>query len=712
MATPTSATVTLRSACADWTRTDGATWLYLAKLLCAAFLALWLSMRLELSAPSMALTTVFIVTQPQSGAVFSKSFYRLCGTYVGLVVTLVCVSLFAQARVPFLIVMVLWVAVCTAGAASRRGFQGYGFVLAGYTVAMIGLPAAQQANDAFMTAMTRVSAVTVGIFSAAVASALLFPRYKAEQMRTTIRERLTAFIDYVSAALSGQLDRAHLVRAHTRFVADIVGFEAARNLAMFEGPLARLRGGQMARLNREFMIALSRFHTLTHLLRRFDAAPAQAPAGAALAPCLRDIAPLLALDAVDTRTAVAQLAARLLAYRDALSDRLDAIRATVAARPAFPLADFDLAADLLTRFSHDLHAYVSAYASLAGEVHAAERWIEPYQPSRNRVAGFVAGVRATVATGLVAVFWIATAWPSGIKAVSMTAIACALCSTFPRPTAAVAQMAVGATLSALLGMVLMFGVYPRIDGFPLLCAALACFIAPGVWLAANPRRAAIGSGYLMFLSVLAGPTNVIRYDPAGYMNDAIGYLLALPITFAAFAIVFPPDGPWFRRRLLADLRRQVVAACREPLGGLRTRFESRTRDLMSQADTLAADQPGVRDDALRWMFAVLETGNAVIDLRETLAAAPGARPAPWRPSVKYACDAVAALFAKPSRRRFETARAALDDALVALARQPDAIDAPRAAGNTLHLLRGALLDPASPLAAYQPAPESSHLAPS
>lgn len=53
----------------DWARSDGVTWVYIFKVLLAAFLTLWLAMRLELPQPRTAMITVFIVMQPQSGGV-------------------------------------------------------------------------------------------------------------------------------------------------------------------------------------------------------------------------------------------------------------------------------------------------------------------------------------------------------------------------------------------------------------------------------------------------------------------------------------------------------------------------------------------------------------------------------------------------------------------------------------------------------------------
>ena len=80
----------------DWARSDGVTWVYIFKVLLAAFLTLWLAMRLELPQPRTAMITVFIVMQPQSGHVFAKSFYRVLGTLAGsaMMVALIAMAVF------------------------------------------------------------------------------------------------------------------------------------------------------------------------------------------------------------------------------------------------------------------------------------------------------------------------------------------------------------------------------------------------------------------------------------------------------------------------------------------------------------------------------------------------------------------------------------------------------------------------------------------
>jgi uncharacterized membrane protein YccC len=409
----------------------------------------------------------------------------------------------------------------------------------------------------------------------------------------------------------------------------------------------------------------------------------------------------------------AHAAAQLEAYKAELPKRVRATRAQLEAYPETPLLDFDTGAELLYRFIDDLHAYAATYASLAVDTHERERWIERYEPKTNALAAGVAGVRAAIVMMALGAFWIATAWPSGSTLTLNAAAICALASSSPNPKRTAFQMAAGTLAATVMGMIAVYGVFPHIDGFPLLCAALTPFLLLGVFMTTRPALAGYGVGYCIFFCFLAGPDNLTHYDPTGFINDAIALVLSMLVSAIAFAVLLPTDAPWLRRLLLADLRREVVAGCRARLSGLvagfgsrlATRFESRTRDLFSQINALAANRPDVQRDALQWLFAVLEVGHAVIDLREELAALGGeSSHAPWRRSTATTLDAVARLFDKPNAERFSAALASTSQAIEQLQQQLDAQRPPRDERHRLqrilshlHFIRTALLDPQSPL---------------
>ncbi|HXZ06822.1 MAG TPA: FUSC family protein [Paraburkholderia sp.] len=705
----------------EWARTDGLTWLYMFKAIAAALLALGIAMKLDLPQPRTAMTTVFVVMQPQSGMVLAKSFYRICGTLIGLVVMLALLGLFSQQPELFMISTALWVGICTAGAARNRNFRSYGFVLAGYTAALIGIPASQHPDGAFISALTRVAEVSLGIVVSGAVSALVFPQHAGEQMRSTVRARFSAFVEYVSASLSGHVPRAQIEAANARFVADIVGFETTRSVAVFETPASRMRSGRLSRLNSEFMTASTRFHALHQLMNRLRQAGASVTVDA-IEPYFREIAPLLAkqdtgepvLSAADAGSAATQLEA----YKAALPKRVRDTRAALEQQADVPLLDFDTAAELLYRFVDDLHAYAATYASLAVDMHERERWIERYEPKTNSIAAAVAGLRATVVMLVVGAFWIATAWSSGPTLVLNAATVCALASSSPYPMRTAFQMAGGTVLASLVGMIVTFGVYPHIAGFPLLALALTPALLIGVFMTTRPKLAGYGMGYCIFFCFLAGPDNLVNYDPTSYMNDALALILSLLIGSIAFAVLLPPSTPWLRTRLLNDLRRQVVLTCRGRLTRLRSRFESGARDLTFQINALAEGEPELKRNTLRWLFAVLEVGNAVIDLRRELATLPAdaryADSMPWRVAIRTMRNTLTALFHQPDAGRLMRALAATTEAIASTQQMLVTFTPPREERHQLqrilshlHFIRTALLDPQSPLEELHGAPRQA-----
>ncbi|WP_250538120.1 MULTISPECIES: FUSC family protein [unclassified Caballeronia] len=713
MSTPATFTErpSLKLAVLDWARTDGLAWVYIFKAVLAALLALWIAMRLDMQQPRTAMTTVFVVMQPQSGMVLAKSFYRFCGTMVGLVVMMILISLFSQQPVLFLSATALWVGICTAGAARNRNFRSYGFVLAGYTAALIGIPAAQHPEAAYLSALTRVGEVTLGIVCSGAVSALIFPQHAGEQVRTTVRRRFTQFVDYVCRALAGKMERAQIERTNLAFVSDIVGFEAARSVAVFETPESRMRGGRLARLNSEFMSASTRFHALHQLMNRLRE-NASATTIAALEPFFREVPPLFSLSGEPVRNAAdaAHAAAQLREYKAALPKRVRAARAALETNPEFAQLEFDTAAELLYRFVDDMLAYADTYASLTSPSHERERWIARYVPKTNLLAAAISGLRGAVVMFVLSAFWIETAWPSGGTMVLNAAAVCALASSSPRPTLMSAQMAIGTMLAAVAGMIVVFGVFPHIDGFAMMCAALAPALLLGAYLSTRRTLAGVGIGYCIFFCFLAGPDNLVHYDPTGFMNDAIALVLSMIVAAIAFAVLLPTDAPWLRHLLLGDLRREVVNARRGRLATLTTHFESRTRDLLSQINALANGRPELQRDALQWLFAVLEFGNAVIDLRRGTGDLPIGRG-----SVDATLDAVARLFDRPQAKRFDAALAATEraisdiQALLVLAERPreERHRLERIASH-LHFIRTALLDHESPFARFAPAGKHTH----
>ena len=697
----------------DWARSDGVTWVYIFKVLLAAFLTLWLAMRLELPQPRTAMITVFIVMQPQSGHVFAKSFYRFLGTLAGSAMMVTLIALFAQNTELFLGSLAIWVGICSAGAARCRNFRAYGFVLAGYTAAMVGLPALAHPDGAFMAAVWRVLEISLGILCSTVISAAILPQTASAAMRNALYQRFGVFALFVTDGLRGRSKAESFEASNVRFIAEAVGLEGLRSVTVFEDPHMRRRNGRLSRLNSEFMGITTRFNALHQLLERLRG-NGEEHVVAAIKPGLQDLAEVLdgfsgrALTSPDA----ARLATALATYKEGLPTRVRTLRGIFqeTAPSEAEQLDFHTAYELLYRFVDDLHSYAQTHASLADHRHERERWDEPFTPQTNWWAAAASGIRASFILIVLGSYWVATAWPSGATMTLIAAATVGLSAATPNPKRMAFQMACGTFLGALIGFVEMFFIFPWIDGFPLLCVMLAPVIVLGSFLTSRPQYAGVGLGLLIFFSTGSVPDNLTVYNPYTFINDYIAMVMGMLVCAAAGAIILPPNSRWLWKRLEQDLRGQVVYAISGKLKGLASSFESRTRDLLHQAYGLAAGQPKVQKNLLRWMFVVLEVGHAIIELRKEQAILPVhpayAESQPWRQAIRVMGRALVRLFLQPNPSNLERALVAVDHAIsrVAATDEPFAphfdTSALRRVKSYLHFIRTSLLDPQSPLAAY------------
>lgn len=690
----------------DWATGDGLVWLHLFKTVTAALLALGIAMLLDLQQPRTAMTTVFVLMQPFSGMVLAKSFYRIIGTAVGAIAALVLGAVFVQQPELYLLGLTCWVGACTAAAVRYRHFRWYGFVLAGYTAALIGIPAVTEPNSLFLAALTRAAEVAVGIVCSSAVSALIMPQRSALALQRTLRNRYLDFTAFAAQVLSGKVERGVFEGRFADLVDEIVGFEATRTFAAFEDPGMRSRSGRLARLNSEFMDACARLHALHQLLKRLRASGASAVVDATL-PYFEALSALLIRQNAQTADAshAVRAAVELRIFQSMLPRSVRQTRRPLEASAPDLLADFDTSAELLYRFVEELIRYTETYASLEHRKPEKERQTVRYVSKTNGVVVGLTFLRTVVVMAIVGCFWIETDWPSGGLAVIGAALACALTSTAPNASKLTLQMAVGAVFATMAGYLFTCYVYPNIDGFPLLCATLAPVLAFGAFVAMRPGISGYGVGFSVFFCLLAGPDNVVVYQPDLLINNGMAIVAAMLVAALAFAVIFPAHMPWLTGKIKGSLRSQVVLACKGELRGLNQYFQSSTHDLMAQLRVLLTKPSREHRDALRWMLMTVEVGHAVIDLRNEAAHAAyaeGLHPR-WSTCLEQMNDAIAALFEQPTPRRLERVLTSMRETIGTVQAVLETVHADRERRHDLqrmlgclHFIRTALLDKDAP----------------
>ncbi|WP_036109652.1 MULTISPECIES: FUSC family protein [Luteibacter] len=689
-----NATPDTRQIVVETLREEVNVWLFVVKTLIAFFLTGWLAMRLDLPAPSTAMLTTVIVANRQSGMVLAKSFYRAIGTLAGATAAIAIVAAFPQERDLFLLALSLWIGVCAGGATLYRNFKSYAFVLGGYTAAIVAIPVIDNPPGVFDSSWARISEVLLGLMVSGLVNDIVFPSRMRDVLRRAAREQFASFVGFVRDSTGGSIARDTMEKAHLRFVRAAVTLEDLRSSVIFEDAEARARSNHLRLFNQRFMAASTSFQSLHHLINRLKRAQRDLAADT----LIRLYAPIgEALDApIEAGAAARVLLPRLVSARDTMRASVPGLRASLS--DSQDVRDFDTGASLLTRFVDELHGYVDAAASLqTPRVIAGSAERVRFDRGNDFLGAGLATFRTTLTMLVLGAFWIYSAWPLGSSAMLLATVFAGLFATIPNPTRVTWQVMLGYLSGMAVGFICEFLLLTQVDGYGLLVVCVAPFLALGLVMMMTQRLAFYGLGWAMGFAYILSLKNVQVYDPAHFINDAIAQVVGLGAAAVSFVVIPPAIGSaWLRRRQLARLRGQVALAAEAPLPGLRHRFESVNYDLVSQV--VAQTQPGSADSRslIAWALAVHETGRALIELRHDMAR--GDVPPTLRPYLDDALRTLARFYEKPDAAGYLLARDAVATAIASVGEHEGVAHLLE----HLHLVRMALLDGESVLAAYMP----------
>src|SRR3984893_187341 len=184
--------------------------------------------------------TVFIVSQPRSGMGLAKSFFRLLGTIAGALASTTLVFALSQYGSLFLVSIAAWIGLCNFAARSVRNFNSYGFLLAGYTTAIIGIPAALNPGGAYPLILARFTEISLGIACAGAMSRLILPHEIAPKLLVLTRALSRRAERLATLTINSLHQPGYLAAERVQLVKDLAAAEAMRSSAFFESAETRL----------------------------------------------------------------------------------------------------------------------------------------------------------------------------------------------------------------------------------------------------------------------------------------------------------------------------------------------------------------------------------------------------------------------------------------------------------------------------------------
>jgi uncharacterized membrane protein YccC len=670
---------------------DWRAWLFSFRCFAAAMIAMYIAFAADMPRPYWAMASVYIASQPLSGATRSKAIFRLLGTVLGAVASVALVPNLVDSPLLLSLALAAWVGGCLFLSLQDRTPRSYVFLLAGYSAAIIGFPSVTEPGQIFDTAVARVQEISLGIVCATLIHSLVFPNPVGPVVAARIAESLRLIERWAAGALAGQADATEVRTSRQRIAA------VATELDMLDSYLAwdpTQRAGAQDQVQLFRWRLLLMMPIMSSIRDRVRALRLAGPLSPGLEQLLRATRAWLRDGGTDVAAGGAALRTRI----DTVEARLDAG------------ADWTriLTASLLLRLRDLTQLWqdgkqIERQVREPGRFQAVMTYPTDAQASAARLVDRGMAVWSAAAAALAILvccaLWIFAGWDDGSVAAEMVAVTCCFFATQDNPVPMIVGFLKWTVVALVMDVVLLFAVLPMVHDFATLMLVLAPpFLLCGVMMA-MPALAFPGMAIVVNGATLLSLQSAYDADFPTFVNAGIAAVVGMAIAAVVTAVTRSVGAEWSARRLMRQAWAALeVAALRR---GQRDRgvFAAQMLDRLGQLMPRLATADAENDTAASRLLGDLRVGLNIVDLRRARHALPDAA----RAAIDAMLDGLAAYF--HLRAAGQPADPApllrdIDAALAAIAGLPDG-DGRRDALLGLVGVRTSLLPDAPP---YRPAP--------
>lgn len=539
--------------------------IFALKTFAASILALVIALALDLPRPYWAMATVYITSQPLAGATSSKAFFRVMGTLVGAVVTVAMVPNLIDAPELLCLAIALWVGLCLYLSLLDGTPRSYIFMLAGYTVALIGFPSVTEPGSIFDIALARVEEISIGIICASLVSTVVFPRSVAPavagRVGTWLSDARRLSRDVLLHRGPAETRRAQRLRLAT----DIVEIDALGTHLSYD----RLADAEAARGLAE--IRLRMLMLLPMIASIEDRLAALGDGALRWQPELKRLLEELAEWIVDD-VRLRQSGDRIRAL---ITERQSALDGTASWERI-------ITTNLLSRLrelvdiSEDCRVLSDAVA--AGDdvstIPLAFRPEAGAAPVRHRDHGMAlwSAAGAVAAILICCGLWIATGWADGASAPMMAAVACSFFAANDDPGRGIRSFGLWSLVAIVVVAIYLFALVPAISHIEVLVFALApTFIVYGL-LIARPATALTGMALAANTATLLALQSTYNADFASYANSSVAFFIGVVVAEVVTRIARGVGAEWIAKRLMLSSWKTLAIAAERRGRGDRAEF--------------------------------------------------------------------------------------------------------------------------------------------
>jgi len=513
------------------------------KTFAASMLALVIALAMDLPRPYWAMATVYITSQPLAGATSSKAFFRVMGTLVGATMTVALVPNLINAPELLCLAIALWVGLCLYLSLLDGTPRSYVFMLAGYTVALIGFPSVSEPGAIFDTAVARLEEISLGIICASLVSTIVFPRSVAP----AVAHRVDTWL-----ADARRLSQVVLLRDGTNDTRRGKRLKLATDIAEIDTLSTHLAYDRLT--DRDAVTGLGeirlRMLTLLPVIASIEDRLAAVGEEALrrqpeLKRLLEDLAQWIVSD-VGARQPADRIREVIAQQQAGLDDSAswERIITTSLLSRLRDLVDLSSDCRALTEAIGEGRSISTVDLAFHPEAGAA--------PVRHRDRGLAlwSAAGAAIAILICCALWIGTGWPDGASAPMMAAVACSFFAAQDEPARFIRKFGLGSLVAIVVVATYLFAIIPAISHIEVLIVALAPpFLLYG-FLIGRPATSGTGMALAANTATLLALQSTYIADFASFANSAVAFFVGVIIAELVTRIARGVGAEWIANRLV------------------------------------------------------------------------------------------------------------------------------------------------------------------
>lgn len=527
--------------------------IFALKTFAASMLALVIALAMDLPRPYWAMATVYITSQPLAGATSSKAFFRVMGTLVGATMTVALVPNLVNAPELLCLAIALWVGLCLYLSLLDGTPRSYVFMLAGYTVALIGFPSVSEPGAIFDTAVARLEEISLGIICASLVSTIVFPRSVAPAVAGRVDSWLLDARRLSQLVLLREGTNESRRGKRLKLATDIVEIDNLSAHLAYDRLTDRNAVTGLGEIRLRMLMLLPVIASLEDRLAALgEEALRRQPE---LKRLLEDLAQWIVSD-VGARQPAERIRA-VIAERQAVLDdsaSWERIIITSLLSRLRDLVDLSFDCRALTEAIAQNRSVSSLDLAFHSEAGAA--------PVRHRDRGLAlwSAAGATIAILICCAFWIGTGWPDGATAPMITAIACSFFAAQDEPARFIRSFGLCSLFAIVVVAIYLFVVVPAISDIEVLVVALApTFLLYG-FLIARPATAGAGMALAANTATLLALQSTYSAEFASYANSAVAFFVGVVVAELVTRIARGVGAEWIANRLVLSSWKTIAVA--------------------------------------------------------------------------------------------------------------------------------------------------------